>query len=165
MKKLIIAACMAFIGAGTAFAQQGKQAVGGSFSYGTEVGSLAVGAKYQYYVTNEIRLEPSIDYFFENDGLDMFDINANVHYLFPVATNVTVYPLAGFTFTRWHQDLDLNIGGIGDLSASASRFGVNLGAGVELALDKNWSMNFELKYQLISDLDQAVFNIGVAYSF
>ena len=43
------------------------------------------------------------------------------------------------------------------------KFGVNLGAGMEFDLDKNWSLNFDIKYQLISDLDQAVFNLGVAY--
>ena len=42
------------------------------------------------------------------------------------------------------------------------KFGVNLGAGMEFDLDKNWSLNFDIKYQLISDLDQAVFNLGVA---
>ena len=26
-------------------------------------------------------------------------------------------------------------------------------------------LNFDIKYQLISDLDQAVFNLGVAYNF
>ena len=37
--------------------------------------------------------------------------------------------------------------------------------GMEFDLDKNWSLNFDIKYQLISDLDQAVFNLGVAYNF
>lgn len=36
---------------------------------------------------------------------------------------------------------------------------------MEFDLDKNWSLNFDIKYQLISDLDQAVFNLGVAYNF
>ncbi len=161
MKKFIIAASMIFLGLGSAFAQQGKQAVGGSLSYGTETESVGIGAKYQYNITNEIRIEPSMDYFFKNNGLSMFDINANVHYLVPIASNVKIYPLAGFTFTSWHQDLGIGEG----FGASTSKFGVNLGAGMEFALDRNWSMNFEVKYQLISDLDQAVFNLGVAYSF
>ena len=161
MKKFIIAASLIFLGLGSAFAQQGKQAVGGSLSYGTETESVGIGAKYQYNITNEIRIEPSMDYFFKHNGLSMFDINANVHYLVPIASNVKIYPLAGFTFTSWHQDL-----GIGAVfGASTRKFGVKLGAGMEFALDRNWSMNFEMKYQLISDLDQAVFNLGVAYSF
>lgn len=33
MKKIIIAACMALLGCGSVFAQQGKQAIGGNLSY------------------------------------------------------------------------------------------------------------------------------------
>lgn len=163
MKRFILAACMASLGLGAAFAQQGKQAFGGHLSYGTEIESIGIGIKYQYHITNEIRIEPSMDYFFKNDGLSMFDINANVHYVVPVTSNVKLYPLAGFTYTHWHLDL----GKIGDYDVSGNdgKFGVNLGAGMEFALTRDWSMNFELKYQLISDLDQAVFNLGVAYSF
>ena len=85
MKKIIIAACMALLGCGSVFAQQGKQAIGGNLSYGTEIESVGIGLKYQYNITDQIRIEPS--------------------------------------------------------------------------------MNFDIKYQLISDLDQAVFNLGVAYNF
>lgn len=65
------------------FAQQGKQAIGGNLSYGTEIESVGIGLKYQYNITDQIRIEPSMNYFFKNDGLSMFDINANIHYLFP----------------------------------------------------------------------------------
>ena len=163
MKKIIIAACMALLGCGSVFAQQGKQAIGGNLSYGTEIESVGIGLKYQYNITDQIRIEPSMNYFFKNDGLSMFDINANIHYLFPIASNISLYPLAGFTYTNWH--LDLGKAGDYDVSGSDGKFGVNLGAGMEFDLDKNWSLNFDIKYQLISDLDQAVFNLGVAYNF
>ena len=163
MKKINIAACMALLGCGSVFAQQGKQAIGGNLSYGTEIESVGIGLKYQYNITDQIRIEPSMNYFFKNDGLSMFDINANIHYLFPIASNISLYPLAGFTYTNWH--LDLGKAGDYDVSGSDGKFGVNLGAGMEFDLDKNWSLNFDIKYQLISDLDQAVFNLGVAYNF
>ena len=41
----------------------------------------------------------------------------------------------------------------------------NLGAGAEFDLNSQWMINFEIKYQIISDFDQGVFNIGVAYKF
>ena len=78
MKKIIIAACMALLGCGSVFAQQGKQAIGGNLSYGTEIESVGIGLKYQYNITDQIRIEPSMNYFFKNDGLSMFDINANI---------------------------------------------------------------------------------------
>ena len=43
MKKIIIAACMALLGCGSVFAQQGKQAIGGNLSYGTEIESVGIG--------------------------------------------------------------------------------------------------------------------------
>ena len=129
MKKIIIAACMALLGCGSVFAQQGKQAIGGNLSYGTEIESVGIGLKYQYNITDQIRIEPSMNYFFKNDGLSMFDINANIHYLFPIASNISLYPLAGFTYTNWH--LDLGKAGDYDVSGSDGKFGVNLGAGME----------------------------------
>ena len=80
-----------------------------------------------------------------------------------ISTTFFPYPLAGFTYTNWH--LDLGKVGDYDVSGSDGKFGVNLGAGMEFTLDKSWSLNLDIKYQLISDLDQAVFNLGVAYNF
>lgn len=46
------------------------------------------------------------------------------------------------------------------------RVGVNIGGGADFALTSMaWIMNFELRYQLVSDFDQAVFNLGFAYRF
>ena len=53
MKKIIIAACMALLGCGSVFAQQGKQAIGGNLSYGTEIESVGIGLKYQYNITDQ----------------------------------------------------------------------------------------------------------------
>lgn len=32
-------------------------------------------------------------------------------------------------------------------------------------MTSSWIMNFELRVQLVSDFDQAVFNLGFAYRF
>ncbi len=159
MKKFIIAACLTIVSLGSAFAQQGKQAFGIQLNYGTEIESLGIGAKYQYNFTDAFRFEPSINYFFGKHKVDMFDLNANVHYLLPIERNITLYPLAGLTYSRWHQDLGNNT------SWNKGHLGVNLGAGAEFALNADWTMNFELKYQLVKDFDQAVINVGIAYTF
>ena len=154
MKKLIVLFSMMFFIMGSAFAQQGIQAAGVHLAYGTGIESFGIGVKYQYNISNNIRLEPSMNYFFENNGVDQFDLNANAHYLFPMASNVRVYPLAGLTFSRWDTFL-------GD----ETRLGVNLGGGAEMDITDKLMLNFELKYQFVSDLDQAIFNIGIAYMF
>jgi outer membrane protein X len=161
MKKFIVLFSMMFFIMGNAFAQKGIQAAGVHLSYGTEIESFGIGLKYQYNITDNIRLEPSMNYFFENNGIDQFDINANAHYLFPMASNVRVYPLAGLTFARW--SFPQLIGG--KFSNDATRLGINIGGGAEMDITDKLMLNFELKYQLVNDFDQAIFNLGIAYMF
>lgn len=92
----------------------------------------------------------------------MWDINFNAHYLFPITEKIKVYPLAGFTFTNWsvsYSEAFISISG------TESRFGANLGGGFQYDVSDNFILNAEVKYQLISDFDQAVFSIGAAYRF
>jgi outer membrane protein X len=161
MKKFIVLFSMMFFIMGNAFAQKGIQAAGVHLSYGTEIESFGIGLKYQYNITDNIRLEPSMNYFFENNGIDQFDINANAHYLFPMASNVRIYPLAGLTFARW--SFPQLIGG--KFSNDATRLGINFGGGAEMDITDKLMLNFELKYQFVNDFDQAIFNFGIAYMF
>ena len=158
MKKFIVLFSMMFFIMGSAFAQKGIQAAGVHLSYGTKIESFGIGVKYQYNITDNIRLEPSMNYFFANNNVDMFDINANVHYLFPMASNIRIYPLAGLTFAKWNSSL---IGG----ETHLTRLGVNIGGGAEMDITDKLMLNFELKYQLVNDFDQAIFNLGIAYMF
>ena len=122
-----------------------------------------------------IRLEPSLNYFIENDNVSMLDVNMNLHYLCPVGRSVKLYPLFGFTFSNWMFDLgdgfDIDVDGDhihidkDDDHHNECRVGVNIGGGADFVLTNNWIMNFELRYQLVSDFDQAVFNLGFAYRF
>ena len=167
MKKLVLILCMFFACMGVSFAQQGIQSIGIHLSYGTEIENAGLGIKYQYNVTNNLRLEPSMEYFFKKDAVDMYDINMNIHYLIPIQEQVRFYPLAGLTYTNWNWDLGkTEIGGANlNVDASKSKFGANFGGGIEFDITNNFMLNFEAKYQLISDFDQAVVNFGVAYMF
>ena len=42
---------------------------------------------------------------------------------------------------------------------------MNFGGGAEFDLSNEFMMNFEVKYQLVSDFDQAIFSLGIAYMF
>lgn len=129
--------------------------------------------KYQYNITNPLRIEPSFNYFFENDNVSMLDLNVNFHYLCPVAQSVKLYPLFGLTMSNWMFDMhDLDVDWDGDHvhvddggNHNEFRIGVNLGAGAEFALGRNWAMNVEFRYQLVDDFDQGVINFGAAYRF
>ena len=160
MKKLVVLFSMMFFIMGSALAQKGIQAGGVHLTYGTKAESIGIGVKYQYNITDNIRLEPSMNYYFNNNytkhGEDVFDINANAHYLFPMASNIRVYPLAGLTFSSWDAGKSFD---------NVTRLGVNLGGGAEMDITDQLMLNIELKYQFVSDLDQAVFSVGLAYMF
>jgi outer membrane protein X len=157
-----------------AFAQKGDVVVGVNTSYGTEIKNVGFGVKAQYHFTDALRAEVSGDYFLKKDGLSLWDINLNFHYLFPLGDKIKIYPLAGVTFTNWKYDYSGFLDGVeesmkylfDDLdSENATRFGANLGGGIQYDITNNFIINAEAKYQLISDLDQAVFTIGLAYKF
>lgn len=160
MKKVVIFIGMLFFLMNNAFAQKGIKAVGAHLGYGSEIKSVSIGLKFQYNITDNIRLEPSMNYFFEKDEISQLDLNANAHYLFPMASNIRLYPLGGLTFARWSFDYDVN-----GFSNDVTRLGVNLGGGAEMDITDKLMINCELKYQFVSDFDQAVFNVGVAYMF
>ena len=175
MRKILIFLGLLFVMLSNIYAQKGRQAIGFGLSYGTEIESIGLGLKYQYNITNPIRLEPSLNYFIENDNVSMLDVNMNLHYLCPVGRGVKLYPLFGFTFSNWMFDLgdgfDIDVDGDhihidkDDDHHNECRVGVNIGGGADFVLTNNWIMNFELRYQLVSDFDQAVFNLGFAYRF
>lgn len=181
MKKFFLMLCVALLSVG-AFAQvKGDKSVGLNLSYGTEISNLGIGVKGQYNFTDAIRGEASFDYFLKKDGLKMWDININAHYLFPLAEKFQVYPLVGLTYTNWSgdagwyiddpdvmedmEDMGYETEGSAEGSVSESKFGVNLGAGVQYNITEKWGVNFEIKYQLIGDYGQAVFGLGAIYRF
>ena len=100
MKKIFIFLGLMFVMLSSTYAQKGRQAIGFGLSYGTEIESAVLGIKYQYNITNPLRIEPSFNYFFENDNVSMLDLNVNFHYLCPVAQSVKLYPLFGLTMSN-----------------------------------------------------------------
>lgn len=168
----------------SAFAQKGEMAGGIQLNYGTQIESMGIGAKFQYGITNSIRVEPSLNYYFGKSGGNMFDVNVNAHYLFDVAPKVKVYPLVGIGFASvkgggigisydggenwedygYESDEDLGDGSTSGSSRSGN-FTVNLGAGAEYDLTDRFTVNAEVKYQIISNFNQVVAGVGIVYKF
>lgn len=59
MKKIFIFLGLMFVMLSSTYAQKGRQAIGFGLSYGTEIESAGLGIKYQYNITNPLRIEPS----------------------------------------------------------------------------------------------------------
>ena len=176
MKKIVLTLAITLTSI-CAFAQQGEKAIGLNLSYGTEIKNLGIGVKGQYSITDAIRTEASFDYFLKKDGLSMWDVNLNVHYLFPLTEKLKVYPLVGLSYTNWkfdysdseddygiYLDDDDDWDG-GDSSSSTGKFGLNLGGGIQYSITDVFTVSFEARYQLINDFDQMIFGVGVAYKF
>ena len=170
MKKLLLLVCAAVMSL-SASAQAGDKALGAQLVFGSETNSIGLGVKGQYYFTDQLRGEASVDYFFKNKGVSMWDINANVHYLFDVANKVKVYPLAGLGYTNWSYTNDVIVieengnKRTTEYKGSDGRLAINLGGGAEYELTKDLSVNAELKYQIVSHYNQLVLGVGVAYKF
>ena len=162
MKKLLLLVCAAVMSL-SASAQAGDKALGAQLVFGSETNNIGLGVKGQYYFTDQLRGEASVDYFFKNKGVSMWDINANVHYLFDVANKVKVYPLAGLGYTNWSYKLEYD--NVTLAKGTDGRLAVNLGGGAAYELTKDLSVNAELKYQIISHYNQLVLGVGVAYKF
>lgn len=137
-----------------AYAQKGEKALGVHLNYATEVDNAGLGAFFMYNFTDALRGEVAGDYYFKRDHLSMCDLNLTLHYLFPVGDYVKLYPLAGLTYTNWKA-----------FNEHASRVGGNFGGGAQFDVADNFSINLEIKYQLVADFDQAVFSLGGAYRF
>ena len=162
MKKLLLLVCAAVMSL-SASAQAGDKALGAQLLFGSKTNNIGLGVKGQYYFTDHIRGEGSFDYFLKNKGISMWDINANVHYLFDVADKFKVYPVAGLGYTNWSYKYEY--AGAPVVEGSDGRLAVNLGGGVEYELTKNLNVNAEAKYQIISNYNQLVLGVGVAYKF
>ena len=91
------------------------------------------------------------------------DFDLNFHYLFPVAEDIKIYPLAGVNLAMQHGDMD----------DKESIFGFNIGAGAEYYLQSNLKLNLDIKYQYNKKskdgydikFDGPVFQMGIAYIF
>jgi outer membrane protein X len=167
MKKVFFVSLFMAVLSLSASAQTGEKAVGLNLGYGSEIKSPSIGVKFNYGITDQIRVSPSFNYFLNKNGLSGWEINADAHYLFNVAPKISVYPLAGLTFTGWSygfedfEDEDEDESG----SSTETRLGVNIGAGIGYQLTDNISIGLELKYSVISDFDQIVPMINFTYKF
>ena len=161
MKKVFVSICVALRGFGAFAQEKGDMAAGlnlgvaPSLESGVSVTNLGIGAKFQYNVTNPIRVEADFDYWLKNKGLDFFDISVNAHYLFHFSEKLTAYPLVGIGYGRCG-------GGVSD---SMKGILFNVGVGAEYALNSKISVGAELKYQYVKDFSRLPITIGVTYKF
>lgn len=167
MKKILFVLMMAATML-VANAESGEWAVGGQVVYGSKAETAGLGPHVKYCLTDAFRASLSGNYYFKHSGVSAFDVNLEANYLFNVGEKIRLYPLAGVVLGIWHADgIDVSYGGMdfGVDGQTDSKFGANVGGGIDYLLGEHWGLNAEVKYQIISHASQVVFGIGASYRF
>ncbi len=129
-------------------------AVGMTYNYATEYGQHGIGAKLQLGIDNHWRIEPELIYFAQRRQVTTLQLNANVHYVRHIAGPLSLYPFVGVTYSHW-----------GYQGPDRSRWGANLGAGLEVNLGRRWVAVGEARFMLIKQETQAVTTLGLKHLF
>ena len=129
-------------------------ALGVTYNYATEYGQHGIGAKLQLPLGHHWRVSPELIYFAKRRDVTSLHINVNVEHLLPVMSHVQVYPFAGISYSHW-----------GYTGPNASRWGANLGAGLEISLGRSWAALGEARLMLVSRETQVVTSLGIKHLF
>lgn len=162
MKKLLLTSC-AIIGLllafnTSSFAQDGRIQIGPGLAYGSEVETLGISVDGYYTINEQFRAGAKLTYFFPKNDVNFFGVDLNGNYIFHNEDQLMAYGLAGINILNASWDIDIE--GVDD---SNSEVGLNLGAGVEYALDFG-NLFGELKYAGIGgDYDQLVLGAGLRF--
>lgn len=165
MKKLLLGFAL-FAGTLGAFAQteKGEKSIIGDLGVKSDPGRFFIGAQGRYAIVDNLRIAPDVSFVFPHSKTTGFDINLNVHYVFDVYQDVTVYPLAGLAMQNGRYSGRKEAGHTISSSTSFTDWGFNLGAGSSYNLDSKSFVNAELKYTF-SDADCFSFAIGYGIKF
>jgi outer membrane protein X len=151
MKKLGVV--LAFMVCMMAAVDSSAQKIGVMLGYGTEVEELGLGVNGEFNINDKVSISPSFIYWFPKDPINWWEFNANVNYYFTKAGSADFYGLAGINLFSYKVD------GAED---GESEVGLNLGAGVNFNIDKNWEPFTELKF-VVGDADQLGLFFGVKF--
>ena len=167
---------------GSDYSNEGWQGgVGIVYQIADNFNAFGLHARIMYGISEEMRLS-LMDEFYFKDGLSYLDnLDFDFHYLFNVADNIHVYPFGGATIqltkskdvTIDEPIFDNNYNYIGDQSVtysgeSMSAFGLNLGCGVQYAINDQIAISAEAKYRFYFKENykgQFVLGAGLIYHF
>jgi outer membrane protein X len=143
---------------------KGNTAIGINWGFGLAPTAMIIGVKFNYGLTDKIRLSPSFDYYMKpSNGLwgSAYQINADAHYLAVRTSKLTFYPLAGLTF-RYREVAPLRYYGYEMEGEAESKFGLNIGLGLGYNLSDHIVLGSEFKYSAGIDY---VWAINLMYKF
>ena len=161
MKKLMMIAALMLMSVGAFEQEAGKIYLGADANMIFRDGEnrFAVGAKFQYNFTENIRGEAAFKYYPKKWETTCWNLNANVQYVIPVAEKFNVYPIVGVGLFSSSYD-----------GESTSCFVFHGGAGAEYLLSDNLKLYFDAVYQYgkkdgYAVCDNPLLSLGIAFGF
>lgn len=162
-KVVIISVLFLVIGVSGAFAQyEGTVGIGAHAGYAKEINSLGGGVHLHYYYTNNLRFAPSYTYYIPIKGRNMWEVDADAHYLVPLNWEFSFYPIGGLHFSQWKYESQRS-SDFENPDWSKNRLGLNVGVGFQYDFRYKTRANFEIKYQSIKDFAQLSLMFGIGF--
>jgi len=159
----------------SAYSQQTGDIAGGvSIRLGLYDGEITpnfgIGPRFQYNASDPIRLDGSFTFFFPkkfdimgmSTTTSMWNLDMNVHFLYPMSDNLNLYPLAGLAIVGIGAKVEML--GLSN-SNSKTYVGANFGGGIDLKLSDTFSLNSELKLQYFEEGGDLFFSAGIIKRF
>jgi len=142
--------------------------LGAGLAFGTDIANIGITAKGHYDFTEEWDGAASFTFFLAGEDtpgvdLNVWEFNADAHYIVSSNDKFTFYPLAGLSIAGVTIDFNTGIPGFDNGSRTNTEVGINLGAGIELGLTESISGVAEIKY-VAGGFDQLVLNAGVLFA-
>jgi len=164
MKKLLLLFALITVAFNiSAQTDKGEKSVLFQTGFQTDPTRFMLGVQGRYNIIDNLCVAPDVLFMFPKDKVTGLDVNVNFHYIFPLESNFSLYPLAGLAMQN-NRYSGRTIGGVKDGSKSYTDWGFNLGAGGTYELNLSSFVNMELKYTF-SDADCFTFSIGYGIRF
>ncbi len=161
-KQFLLLLLLFFIVQQKSFAQyEGTFGMGAHLGYASEIQRPGIGLDLHYYVTNNFRIAPSFTYYMQIKNKRMWNINGDIHYVVPIGTVFSFYPLAGLHFSEWKNKSKNITTDSGDVYNS--RLGINVGLGFQYDFMYKSRTSLEIKYQSIKDYSQVAIMLGIGF--
>ncbi len=153
MKKLFTVFVL-FLLIGVVNESKAQFSIGPGATFATDISGLGLSANGLYQIDDTWAVSGAFTYFLEKDHLKWTAVDFNANYNLTELSGIgQLYGIGGVNITSVSIDLPtIDLGGFGSAggSASSSNFGVNLGAGVNIALSEKMVLAPELTYTLSS---------------
>ncbi len=139
----------------------GTFGMGAHLNYGSEIQRPGVGLDIHYYITNNIRIAPSLTYYMAIKDKSMWSIDGDFHYVVPVGPEFSFYPIAGLHYSEWKNRSEM--AKIDNNDIYNKRLGLNVGLGFQYDFRYKTRTSLEIKYQSIKDYSQVGIMLGIGF--